>query len=65
MPLDLPITAQARRDIGLRVPSHKPTIDGTDVAGMISVAVDAIEKLEILVRELQVQFASLDRGRTK
>ncbi len=61
MPVNLPISTEARRELSRRVPSHKPVIDGTDAAGMDGVSLDAIEKLEILVRELQVQVASLER----
>lgn len=61
MPLDLPITTEARYQLGVRVPSHKPTIDGTDAAGLVQVALDAIAQLEVLIRELQVENASIGR----
>jgi hypothetical protein len=64
MPISLPISTEARQEVGRRVPSHKPSIDGTDAAGMIYVSIDAIEKLEVLVRELQVQVAVLERSAT-
>lgn len=77
MPLDLPISAVARQELAGRVPTdiynlatgqiQPKTIDGTDVHGMIQPVLSAVEKLEILVRELQVQVAGLEseRGRAK
>lgn len=55
MPLGLPITAEARHTLAVRIPVHKPYIDGTDAAGLVQIALDAIEKLEARIDELEAR----------
>lgn len=73
MPVDLPISTALRKNIAMRNPTGtfnaetgqvtQKTLDGTDVIGMVEPILDAVEKLELGYRELQVHIASLEAGR--